>query len=103
MTTGSASGATPEDATPPTAEDELRGRAVRRLREQADFRSHLVVYLAVNALLVAIWWFTGAPFFWPVFPIFGWGIGLAVHAWAAFGSDRMTEVRIRAEMDRLRK
>ncbi|WP_214401415.1 2TM domain-containing protein [Pseudonocardia lacus] len=44
----------------------------------------------------------GAAFFWPVFPIFGWGIGLVAHGWEVFGRDRLTEERIRAEMDRLR-
>jgi hypothetical protein len=42
-----------------TAEDELRRRAVKRLRAKAGFWTHLVVYLAVNAFLVTIWFFTG--------------------------------------------
>jgi hypothetical protein len=87
----------------PATEQELRARAVRRLRKQADFRAHIVVYLATNALLVAIWWATGVDFFWPVFAIFGWGIGLAAHAWDAYGPDRLTEAQIAAEMDRLRR
>ena len=33
-------------------------------------------YLAVMALLVAIWALTGAGYFWPVWPALGWGIGL---------------------------
>ena len=53
------------------AEDELRRRAVKRLRAKAGFWTHLVVYLAVNAFLVVIWFFTGAGFFWPIFPIAG--------------------------------
>jgi hypothetical protein len=93
----------PEERDEPTTEEALRRRAVARLRKQADFRTHLVVYLATNALLVAIWWATGAAFFWPVFPIFGWGIGLVAHAWDAYGPDRLTEARIQAEIDRLRK
>jgi hypothetical protein len=99
---------TPEERVPDefetmTTEEGLRKRAVQRLRKQADFRTHIVVYLATNALLVAIWWVTGAAFFWPVFPIFGWGIGLVAHAWDAYGPDRLTEPRIQAEIDRLRK
>lgn len=31
-------------------------------------------YLAVSALLVAIWALTGAGYFWPVWPILGWGL-----------------------------
>jgi hypothetical protein len=33
-------------------------------------------FLLVNALLVIVWAVTGAGYFWPVWPILGWGIGL---------------------------
>jgi hypothetical protein len=36
-------------------------------------------YLAVMALLVAIWAVTGAEYFWPVWPALGWGMALAKH------------------------
>lgn len=85
-----------------TDEQSLRARAVRRLKSQADFRTHLMMYVLVNASLVVIWAVTGTSFFWPIFPILGWGIGLAAHAWDAFGPDRITEDRIRREMDRMR-
>ena len=32
-----------------------------------------------NALLVGTWGLTGHGFFWPFFPIAGWGIGLGLH------------------------
>jgi hypothetical protein len=93
----------PADLEAPTTDEGLRRRAVQRLGKQADFRVHIVVYLAVQAMLVAIWWATGAAFFWPIFPILGWGIGLVAHALDAYGPDRITEARIQAEIDRLRK
>jgi hypothetical protein len=33
-------------------------------------------FLAVNLLLVAIWALTGAGYFWPIWPLLGWGLGL---------------------------
>jgi Domain of unknown function (DUF1707)/2TM domain len=42
-------------------------------------------YLAVMALLWVIWLITGAGYPWPVWPMLGWGIGVAGHqgrAWA---------------------
>jgi hypothetical protein len=42
-------------------------------------------YLAVMALLWLIWLATGAGYPWPVWPMLGWGIGVAGHqgrAWA---------------------
>jgi hypothetical protein len=42
-------------------------------------------YLAVIALLWVIWLVTGAGYPWPVWPMLGWGVGVASHqtrAWA---------------------
>ena len=83
-------------------DDRLREQAVERLKEKREFGAHLLAYIMVNGLLVAIWAMTGTGFFWPVFPLMGWGIGLAFHAWDAFGRPP-TEDRIRREMERLRR
>jgi 2TM domain len=95
---------TTEDRTPTSTspDGQLRERAIKRLRAQADFRTHLMIYLAVNAFLVVIWVWNDNPFFWPIFPIVGWGIGVVANAWEAFRSDRITEDRIRREIDRMR-
>jgi hypothetical protein len=42
-----------------STKDELRRRAVKRLQAKAGFWTHLAVYLAVNAFLIMIWFFTG--------------------------------------------
>jgi hypothetical protein len=41
-------------------------------------------YLAVMALLWLIWLVTGAGYPWPVWPMLGWGIGVAGHAGRAW-------------------
>lgn len=63
----------------------------------AGLRWHATVYLAVNALLVLIWAATGAGYFWPVWPIAGWGIGLVFHWFHTrrhLASDRVLRDRI---------
>jgi len=45
---------------------------------------------------------TGAGFFWPVFPILGWGVGVAANAWDVYGRKPIGEDEIRREADRLR-
>ncbi len=82
---------------------QLRARAVAHLRKRADFRTHLVVYLAVNLFLVAIWWFATPGFFWPLFPIGGWGIGLLAHAWDTYGPEPASEEQIRRQIGRMRR
>jgi hypothetical protein len=89
--------------TPGSVEDEreLRQRAVKRLEAKRGLMAHVLAYVTVNLLLVAIWFVTGAGFFWPVFPIFGWGIGLAFNVWDVYWPGA-GERQIQAEMDRLR-
>jgi hypothetical protein len=55
---------------------------------ESDFADHLRLYLAVNALLVAIWALTGAGYFWPVWPFMGWGIAVLVHLASDPGRER---------------
>jgi hypothetical protein len=90
------------DRTGEAGDDGLRTQALTTLKKKADFRSHLVVYALVNAMIVAIWVATGSDFFWPIFPIAGWGIGLVMHAWDVYMTRPPTEVEVTREMDRLR-
>jgi hypothetical protein len=85
------------------SEADLRQQAIRSLKKKQDFRSHVVAYVLVNALLVGIWAATGANFFWPIFPIIGWGIGLAFNAWDVYGRRPLSEEQIRREQERLRR
>lgn len=56
----------------------------RRRRDRTDERrEHVRTYLAVVALLVAIWALTGAGYFWPVWPMVGWGVFVLPDALAA--------------------
>jgi hypothetical protein len=87
-------------------ETDLRDRAVANLKKKRDFRTHAFMYLIVNAMLVTIWAITGdgtGDFFWPIFPILGWGIGLAANAWDVYGRKPISEDEIQREADRLRR
>jgi hypothetical protein len=84
------------------SEEELRAAAVKRLKDKQGLTAHLLAYVMVNLLLAAVWAATSSGFFWPVFPLFGWGIGLVFHAWGVY-SRPATPARIAAEMNRLRR
>ena len=85
-------------------EQALRDKAVRQLKKQRDFRNHLLLYILVNTFLVVIWLITGRHgFFWPVWVIAGWGIGLIMNAWDVYGRQEITEKDIHREMDHLSK
>ncbi|HEY6706027.1 MAG TPA: 2TM domain-containing protein [Actinomycetota bacterium] len=85
----------------PLAGQDLRDRAIARLKQRRDFGAHLFVYLVVNAFLIGIWAFTGAGFFWPVFFLFLWGIGLVINAWDVYWRKPLSEDQIRQEMGRI--
>jgi len=81
---------------------ELREEALQQLKKKAEFKMHLFTYVVINALIVGVWLMTGSGFFWPIFPIVGWGIGLAFHAYDVYNGPP-SEGDVQREMDRLRR
>ncbi len=65
-------------------EDALDRAAARHARSDArqGFRIHAAVFIAVNIFLAVVWALTSDGFEtmpWFLFPLGGWGIGLAAH------------------------
>ena len=86
---------------------DVRTAALKSLRRKREFKDHVITYITVNSVLIAIWLITAvlwdAWFPWPIFPLAGWGIGLALHAWSTFGptSKPITEEDIEREVKHL--
>lgn len=89
-----------QDQEPPSTDDERRAAAIKRVKARRDFRGHVAAYVLVNMLLVGIWALSGGGYFWPVWSILGWGIGLAFHGWSVFFERPISEEEIRREMER---
>lgn len=83
-------------------DEAFREQAIRRLKKRRDFFAHVLVYCLVNGFIVAIWAVTSRGFFWPIFPIVGWGIGVVMNAWDVWRPAEFTEAEIRREVDRIR-
>ena len=84
-------------------ESELRDRAIKQLKKRRDFFTHLLVYVTVNTVIVVVWAVTsGDGFFWPIFFIAFWGIGIVMNAWDVWHGDTFTEEQIATEVQRLR-
>jgi Domain of unknown function (DUF1707)/2TM domain len=60
---------------PPASRPTRRPPAAPRPRLDGQTRT----YLAVMALLWLVWLATGAGYPWPIWPMLGWGVGLAGH------------------------
>ena len=83
-----------------TEQTDAREAAIRRLVAKRGFWTHAFIYALVNSLLVAVWYFSPTTYFWPIWAMAGWGIGLAMHAWGVFFQRGITEEEIRREMER---
>lgn len=84
-----------------THDQASRDTAVTQLKKRRDFRGHVLVYVLVNSFLVVIWAITnGHGFFWPIFPIAGWGIGVVMNAWDVYWRPEITEEDIQHEIER---
>lgn len=78
-----------------------RHRRDRRRAAEGSLRIHAAVFVLIQLLLVAVWASTGAGFPWFVFPLLGWGAGLAAHAYAVRAwSSAATEAEAAQEVRR---
>ena len=83
-------------------ESALRERALLRLKKKRDFHAHLLVYALFNSCVVVVWFMLGANgFFWPIFPMAFWGIGVAMNAWDVYRATDFSEAEIQDEMRKL--
>jgi hypothetical protein len=56
--------------------DNLYNRAEERVDKKVRFYRNLQAYIMVNALLAVINWFFTPEFWWVMFPVFFWGLGV---------------------------
>jgi hypothetical protein len=88
-------------------DDRLYRRAKARVEELKGFYVHLMVYVVVNAGLVAINLLTTPGSYWFYWPLIGWGIGLIIHGLMVFGGglfgSAWEERKVRELMDEERR
>ena len=86
---------------------DLRARAERRADAKIKFYKNLSVYLIVNAMLVIINWYVTPFYWWAIFPIVFWGIGVFASFLKAFvltdifDSEDYREQKIQKELERI--
>jgi heme O synthase-like polyprenyltransferase len=81
-----------------------REQARTRIKKRRDLRTHTLVFLLVNMATIGIWAITDSHgFFWPVFLIVFWGIGLVMNAWDVYVSSEISERDIDREISRMHR
>lgn len=62
----------------------------------------MLLYSLVNTFVTMIWLLTDVHgFFWPVFPIAGWGIAVVLNGWDVYRGDEFDDEQIRREISRM--
>jgi hypothetical protein len=77
---------------------ELERLARRRAGAKLGWFIHAAVFVSVNALLMTISLANGKP--WAIFPLMGWGLGLAIHGavvWLGSPGSALHERLLQAE------
>ena len=88
--------------------DNLRARAEERVNLKIKFYRNLKAYIIVNAILAIINGLFSPEFWWVMFPVFFWGIGVLVDFLKAYvlvdnwDSEDFRERKIEEEMMKLR-
>ena len=63
-------------------------------KERVAFKWSFASYFIVNSFLVGIWYFTSnrSTHFWPIWPILGWGIGIALQYIRAYHGNSILSI-----------
>ena len=80
---------------------DTRTAAIKALTARRRLVTNVVVYVIINAALLAAWFINGRGYFWPGWILSLWGCSLLLQAWDAYWRRPITEQDIRWEMDRL--
>ena len=84
--------------------EQIDALARKRAGAKMGWYLHALVYLCVNAGLALIAWQTGRT--WAIYPLAGWGLGLAIHGlavWLGSGGTGLHERLLQAERDKLQR
>ncbi len=88
----------------PLSEQQLERLARRRAGAKMGWYVHALVYVSVNAGLALIAWNSGRD--WALYPLAGWGLGLAIHGlavWLGSGSAGLHARLLQSEREKLRR
>lgn len=84
-------------------DQDIREVARKRIKARRDFWYMIAVFVVVSIILVVVWAFGGTGYFWPMWPLFGFGIATMFSALSVFGpaSRPISQERIDDEVRKL--
>ena len=72
-------------------------------KQRVAFKWSLASYIIVNAFLIGVWFFTLGidGYFWPIWPILGWGLGIGFQYFNAYHGNKF--ISAEEEYERLKR
>ena len=85
---------------PPEMKDQILWKMAKK---RAGFKWSFLMYVLVNLMLIGIWYFTSGEenYFWPIWPMLGWGLGVAIQYFEAYHGNQFFSVQ--NEYEKLKK
>jgi len=82
---------------------ELYKQAKKRVEAKRSVTIHFMTYVIIMVFLTAIYWVTDTGgYFWPIWPMMGWGVGVAIHAATVFASLKNFDSEVEKEFIKLK-
>ena len=66
---------------------EVKKEQMSNSQQRKVFKSHLFTFLAINGFLVLLNLVVSPGYFWAIYPILGWGLGLLLHGMKVYISN----------------
>ena len=58
---------------------EVKKEKMSHTQQRKEFKSHLFAFMAINGFLVLLNLVVSPGYFWAIYPMLGWGLGLLLH------------------------
>ena len=74
------------------------------MKRKRAFNQSVLGWVVLNIFMVAIWFFTGRGYFWPIWTMLGMGVAVVIAGFAAYGpakSHGITEADVDAEVKKM--
>jgi 2TM domain len=75
-------------------------QAALQIQRWRDFGSQVFAYAIGNIVFIVIWATQGKGFFWPMYPLLVWGLGLSVQHFNAVIRGQITDEEVRRKLSR---
>jgi 2TM domain len=75
-------------------------QAALQMQRWRDFGSQVLAYVIGSSVFIVIWAVQGRGFFWPIYPLLIWGLGVSAQHFTVVIRGQITDEDVRRKMNR---